>query len=95
MDRHASFARLRARLAPSCDVLLYDRRGYAASRDLEPQAAGIEDHVADLLGLLEGRAALLFGHSLGGDIALAFAQRERTNHGELYPQCDEDPAVSA
>lgn len=75
MDRHASFARLRARLAPTCDVLLYDRRGYAASRDLQPPAAGIEDHVVDLLALLEGRAGLLFGHSLGGDIALAFAQR--------------------
>jgi pimeloyl-ACP methyl ester carboxylesterase len=75
MDRHASFVRLRARLAPTCDVLLYDRRGYAASRDAVPPATGMDDHVADLFGLLEGRRAVLFGHSYGGDVALALAER--------------------
>jgi pimeloyl-ACP methyl ester carboxylesterase len=79
MDRHTSFARLRARLAPTCDVLVYDRRGYAESRDAEPPAAGMEDHIADLLDLLEGRRAVLFGHSYGGDVALALAER----HPEL------------
>jgi pimeloyl-ACP methyl ester carboxylesterase len=79
MDRHTSFARLRARLAPTCDVLLYDRRGYAGSRDVDPPANGIEDHVADLLDLLAGRRAVLFGHSYGGDVALALAE----NHPEL------------
>ncbi len=79
MDRHASFARLRARLAPMCDVLLYDRRGYAASRNVDPPATGIDDHVADLFVLLEGRRAVLFGHSYGGDVALALAER----HPEL------------
>jgi len=79
MDRHSSFARLRARLMATCDVLLYDRRGYAGSRDVEPPASGIGDHVADLLALLAGRRAVLFGHSYGGDIALALAER----HPEL------------
>ena len=79
MDRHASFARLRARLVPTCDVLVYDRRGYAGSRDAEPPAAGMDDHVADLVDLLEGRHAVLFGHSYGGDVALALAER----HPEL------------
>ncbi len=79
MDRHASFAKLRARLVPTCDVLLYDRRGYAASRHVQPPAAGIDDHVADLCHLLGGRPAVLFGHSYGGDVALALAQR----HPEL------------
>ena len=75
MDRHASFARLRARLTTTCNVLLYDRRGYAASRCVVPAAEGLDDHVADLVGLLEGRPAVLFGHSYGGDIALALAER--------------------
>jgi pimeloyl-ACP methyl ester carboxylesterase len=74
MDRHTSFARLRARLRGSCDVLIYDRRGYAASRDVDPPAKGIDDHVADLYGLLGGRRAVLFGHSYGGDVALALAE---------------------
>jgi len=79
MDRHASFARLRARLTPTCDVLLYDRRGYAASRDVDPPAKSIHDHVADLMWLLGGRRAVLVGHSYGGDVALAFAE----HHPEL------------
>jgi pimeloyl-ACP methyl ester carboxylesterase len=60
-------------------VLLYDRRGYAASRDVEPRAVGIGDHVEDLRHLLDHRRAVLFGHSYGGDVALALAQR----HPEL------------
>jgi pimeloyl-ACP methyl ester carboxylesterase len=79
MDRHASFARLRARLVPTCDVVVYDRRGYAASREVRPPASGIDDHVRDLEGVLEGvldgREAILVGHSYGGDIALAFVER--------------------
>jgi len=79
MDRHSSFAKLQARLAPTCEVLLYDRRGYAQSRYAEPAAAGIDDHVEDLRGLLHGRRAVLVGHSYGGDVALALAER----HPEL------------
>ena len=79
MDRHASFAKLRARLTPTCEVLAYDRRGYAASRHVQPPATGIDDHVADLFGLLEGRRAVIFGHSYGGDIVLVLAER----HPEL------------
>ena len=75
MDRHTSFARLRARLISRYDTCIYDRRGYAASRDLRPLAYGIGTHVDDLEALLAGRRAILVGHSYGGDVALAYAER--------------------
>lgn len=75
MDRHASFARMRARLVDTCDVVAYDRRGYAASRAVTPDATGVDDHVADLAAVLDGRRAVVFGHSYGGAVALALAER--------------------
>lgn len=74
MDRHASFARLRARLTDDFDVVVYDRRGYAASRGASP-AATMSEHVDDLVAVLDGEPALLVGHSFGGDVALACCER--------------------
>ncbi len=78
MDRVAGMAKLVRRLEERHRVLRYDRRGYGTSRDAGPPFS-IEQHVRDLATLLDGRAAVVFGHSLGGDIALALAQR----HPEL------------
>jgi pimeloyl-ACP methyl ester carboxylesterase len=74
MDRSASFHRVMGALA-DCAVLAYDRRGYARSRFATPAATSVADHVDDLLALLDGRAAVVVGHSYGGDVALAAAQR--------------------
>jgi pimeloyl-ACP methyl ester carboxylesterase len=74
MDRSAAMVLLSRRLDDTYRVLRYDRRGYARS-----QAAGgpftLDAHVADLAALLDGRRAVLFGHSYGGDVALALAER--------------------
>lgn len=75
MDRHTSFARIRSRLMVTCDVVSYDRRGYYLSRDADPRAKGIADHVDDLEAIVADRRCTVFGHSYGGDVALALAER--------------------
>ncbi|MEO5679198.1 MAG: alpha/beta hydrolase [Acidimicrobiales bacterium] len=73
MDRHSSFLRMRRDLG-ELRTILYDRRGYGRSRAL-PVAAGLDDHVDDLLGLCAGRPAVVVGHSYGACVALRAAQR--------------------
>ncbi|MGO8876951.1 MAG: alpha/beta fold hydrolase [Acidimicrobiales bacterium] len=75
MDRHTSFARVRARLMVACHVVSYDRRGYAGSRNAEPTARHMSDHVDDLEAAVAERPCTLAGHSYGGDVVLAFAER--------------------
>ena len=74
MDRSSGLRAVARRLEDDLHVLLYDRRGYGRSR-----AVGgpfdIAHQVADLIALLDGRPAVVFGHSLGGDVALAAACR--------------------
>lgn len=74
LDRGGSFSRLARRLE-TVDVVAYDRRGYQASRPLGP--APLEAHVADLAAVaaVEDRPVALFGHSFGGLVALATADR--------------------
>ena len=74
MDRSAGMLKLSRRLDADFRVLRYDRRGYGRS---SPHAGPftMDAHVADLVGLLDGRRAVLVGHSYGGDIALAVADR--------------------
>lgn len=74
MDRSSSFVRVAA-LLDDLHVVSYDRRGYARSQGTGPADDSIEDHVADLLAVLDGRRAVVVGHSLGGDVALAAAAR--------------------
>lgn len=70
MDRASSFGRV-ARKLPDRPLLRYDRRGYGGS---EPgRAVGLHVHVADLIRLLDGRDAIVLGHSYGGTVALAAA----------------------
>jgi len=77
LDKARSFARVARRLS-AFDVVAYDRRGYHASRSIEP-VADLDAHVDDLLELIElvrGRGPVsIFGHSLGGLIALSAALR--------------------
>lgn len=73
MDRSASFGRV-ARKLDRLHVVRYDRRGYGRSAD---QPVGtLADHVDDLLAVIDGREVTVFGHSIGGVIALVAAQRE-------------------
>jgi pimeloyl-ACP methyl ester carboxylesterase len=73
MDRASSFTRLMAKL-PEWSIVAYDRRGYAGSA-----GAGVsdrlDDHVTDLLAVLDGRPAVVLGHSFGGIVVLAAAAR--------------------
>ena len=75
MDRHTSFARVRSRLMGTCHVISYDRRGYAASREVEPPAGGLEGHVTDLEAVVAERRCTIAGHSYGGNLVLALAAR--------------------
>jgi pimeloyl-ACP methyl ester carboxylesterase len=75
MDRHTSFARVRARLMESCHVVSYDRRGYAGSRDAKPLAEHMTDHIDDLESVVAERACTLAGHSYGGAVVLGLAER--------------------
>ncbi len=55
-------------------VLRYDRRGYGRSFP-HPGPFVMSAQVDDLVVLLAGRKALLVGHSYGGNVALATAER--------------------
>jgi len=71
MDRGAGMLRLSRRLDHDHHVLRYDRRGYGRSSHHGPFT--MAQHVADLEELLAGERAVLVGHSLGGNVALATA----------------------
>ena len=76
LDRGASFARVRRRL-DDLPTLTYDRRGYRGSRDVQPPAADLADHVEDLLDIIDRRDAVVVGHSYGGNVALCAAAHAR------------------
>jgi pimeloyl-ACP methyl ester carboxylesterase len=64
-------------LLADLDVVTYDRRGYGESLDLRP-ATSLDDHVADLVGILEGEPAeagpaTVVGHSFGCNVVVATA----------------------
>jgi pimeloyl-ACP methyl ester carboxylesterase len=85
MDRATSLAKVSRRLS-ELEVIRYDRRGYGDSRLVAdgtpaPVPSTVDDHVEDLMDVLDGRAAVLVGHSMGGTIALATAAR----HPDLVP----------
>ena len=74
LDRGASFARVVRRL-DDLHTITYDRRGYQGSRDAGPPPADLDGQVDDLLAVIDGRPAVVVGHSLGGVVALAAALR--------------------
>lgn len=78
MDRSTSMGKL-ARLLRPYPVVSYDRRGYAGSLVKSPPS-GVGDllatrHVSDLADLISRRPTVVFGHSLGGTIALLTAAK--------------------
>lgn len=77
MDRSAGMLRLSRRLDDDFFVVRYDRRGYGRSLDVGPPFT-LDSHVDDLRAVIErtldGRsAAMVFGHSFGGNVALGLA----------------------
>jgi pimeloyl-ACP methyl ester carboxylesterase len=79
LDRSTAFLRA-IRLLSDLDVIRYDRRGYG--RSVAAGTCGVfTEQVDDLASVLAGEPAVLFGHSLGGVVALAFAMR----HPDLAP----------
>lgn len=78
LDRSAGLLKLSRRLDDRFRVLRYDRRGYGRSSPHDGPF-GVADQVADLVALLDGRPAVVFGHSYGGNVALGLADR----HPEL------------
>lgn len=78
MDRGAGLARVARHLDDIARVVRYDRRGYGRAV-AHPGPFRIADQVDDLVAVLDGRPAVLVGHSLGGVIVLAAADR----HPEL------------
>jgi pimeloyl-ACP methyl ester carboxylesterase len=79
LDRSAGLLKLARRLAERHLVTRYDRRGYGRSMPHGGPFA-IADQVDDLMGVIErapaGGPCVVFGHSYGGHVALAAAQRE-------------------
>jgi pimeloyl-ACP methyl ester carboxylesterase len=74
LDRSGSFARVLRRL-PDLHTVVYDRRGYHRSRAALPLNTSLDGHVDDLLTVIDGRPAVVVGHSYGGDVALGAALR--------------------
>jgi pimeloyl-ACP methyl ester carboxylesterase len=72
MDRSAAFARVVGDL-PDLHTIRYDRRGYGRSVGLG--VVDVAGHVDDCIEVIDGRASVVVGHSLGGVIALAAAER--------------------
>ena len=73
MDRGASFSRIVGYLHDLV-VTVYDRRGYANSMEA-PAAQSLDDHINDLIGILDGHRSVVIGHRMGGVAALGAAQR--------------------
>ena len=74
MDRSAGMLRLSRRLDEQYLVARYDRRGYGKSTPHEGPF-DMAAQVADLVGVIAGRRAVVVGHSYGGNIALATAEQ--------------------
>jgi pimeloyl-ACP methyl ester carboxylesterase len=74
MDRAGSMLRVRRALEGECRVVRYDRRGYARSLELGP-ATSLDQQVDDLAAVVGSDGAAVVGHSLGGVICLALAER--------------------
>lgn len=72
MDRGTSFGRMARQLADVA-VTRYDRRGYGRSR--VGDAPTMAEHVDDLIAVIGEVPAVVFGHSVGGVVALVAAER--------------------
>ena len=77
LDRSAGMLKLSRRLQATFHVVRYDRRGYGRSAGHPGpfDAAGNTDDLIAVLGATTKGPAVLVGHSYGGNIALAVADR--------------------
>jgi pimeloyl-ACP methyl ester carboxylesterase len=75
LDRGGSFTRVLRRL-DDLHTVAFDRRGYNRSRDALPINTTLDGQIDDLLEVIDGRAAVVVGHSYGGDVALGAALRQ-------------------
>jgi pimeloyl-ACP methyl ester carboxylesterase len=75
LDRGASFERVATLLEDECRMLWYDRRGYAGSIDAPGTPVGVDGHIDDLIGVLDGEPAVVVGHSFGGVTVVGAALR--------------------
>lgn len=75
LDRGRSFQPVADLLQDECRMLHYDRRGYGAARHARGVPVGVHQHIEDLLAVLDGRPALVVGHSFGGMTAMGAAIR--------------------
>lgn len=74
LDRAGSFARVTRRLR-DLHTVAYDRHGYHRSRSDLPVHDSLDGHIDDLLNVVDGRPAVVVGHSYGGTLALGAALR--------------------
>jgi pimeloyl-ACP methyl ester carboxylesterase len=72
LDRGGSFRRVATALGGECRMLWYDRRGYGTAASGAPPV-GVGTHIADLVAVLDGRRAVVVGHSFGGVTAMGAA----------------------
>src|SRR3954454_2906605 len=75
LDRGRSFQPVVQLLEHECRMLHYDRRGYGAARHAAGVPVGVHQHIEDVLSVLDGRRALVVGHSFGGMTAMGAAIR--------------------
>lgn len=75
LDRGRSFQPVAQLLDSECRMLHYDRRGYGAARHAPGVPVGVEQHIEDVLTVLDGRPAVVVGHSFGGMTAMGAAIR--------------------
>lgn len=70
-----SFDRVAAKLRPEITSWFYDRRGYGEASRASGVPATVDRHIDDIVALLDGRRAVLIGHSFGGVMVLGAAVR--------------------
>ena len=56
-------------------MVWFDRRGYGKNADADGAPAGVDRHIDDVVDVLDGRRAIVAGHSFGGVIAIGAAVR--------------------
>lgn len=74
LDRSAGMSRLSRLACATHTALRFDRRGYGRQR-AHPGPFTVAGNVDDVVEVLGGRMAVLIGHSYGGNVALAAAER--------------------
>ena len=75
LDRARSFRHVEEILVTEYRTVSYDRRGYGRAIDAPGAPVGIDRHIEDLVTILDGRHAIVVGHSFGGVTALGAAAR--------------------